>query len=819
MDQKGNMLSKSVKIDHVTKAIQGQIKNEPGPSLQETAFVDNAGHNLAPLHVYVSVNGIPFSTPTKEQAESLKRPLGNSVEHKISGAASQCDHSFITINHYATAMDVYNGVIGETRVTVKDMDDFQVHEITNVQESLSIMRKYNEDIRTVPNTIKVITFKTKRIDHNVEWLTRVSLSKAPKASKYAKPLMKSLTDILLTMSSETPLEMSWLSYQLNDHNPYEMFFATNEQIMRQKILPLSAIPNVRDDSSFELSVQPRHTRYVNAEKQIVHLLVGAANDHRYQEFRMNELEENQFKVFVLPCPHVQDESRCILIVLPEGKGRLLPRNGETCRVVPPTYKPNDSKMTPIKLRSWTQMTTQRTAEAEDAKWDNQATDDSQTETDDILWCSATRLDIDVLRKKPEWQTYLVQQSKTMGTKSLKFAYKLVTSESNIQTAKFKRVSSDKPIKAMCLALNSLKWPLSSPTDIHTQSLDAYRYLLRFEPKTEVNLFEKVPELNSVANGEGPEWLLHEISNMDRPKRQAFATLSKMVGGIKFIPGAAACGKSTLLQNIILCTFFGGTSTEAKHSSRKVLYCVNNNAALDTFAMNLQSKMERLGLGAQAPTIVRLYGMESEVKKIMVTGKPAANSFDHKAAQLELENPQFSETDIFLAFYVILQEEINIRRKKAACPNMSLQEAAVHYHINNKESHEILETHLQKVRSDQSLEREEMNVLKFEIKQLYSDFLFQFEGIVCSTPIAASDYLFRTHFRPDLVLIDEGGRLPELELLVLIAWYPGPWIVVGDKQQLGPFVQKDPTVKNETQSLNPFIKQIGYSSWPVLLTPV
>lgn len=119
--------------------------------------------------------------------------------------------------------------------------------------------------------------------------------------------------------------------------------------------------------------------------------------------------------------------------------------------------------------------------------------------------------------------------------------------------------------------------------------------------------------------------------------------------------------------------------------------------------------------------------------------------------------------------------------------------------------------LQKAETDAEMSKNDVLDLQKETKQLYRDFLGQFQGIVCCTPVAASNYQFRTNFSPHLVLIDEGGRLRELELLILVAWFRGPWVIVGDKHQLGPFVHMDPSARNEVQSNNPFVKQLGYST--------
>lgn len=115
--------------------------------------------------------------------------------------------------------------------------------------------------------------------------------------------------------------------------------------------------------------------------------------------------------------------------------------------------------------------------------------------------------------------------------------------------------------------------------------------------------------------------------------------------------------------------------------------VNNNAGVDTFARNLQSKMSRLELGENAPDIVRLYNMDSEVARMVSKGKnPTPDSFNIDAASQALD--ESTETDCFLAHYVIIRAQLlmhdvrsHVRSQKSACRNMSLQEAAVRYHLD------------------------------------------------------------------------------------------------------------------------------------------
>lgn len=41
-----------------------------------------------------------------------------------------------------------------------------------------------------------------------------------------------------------------------------------------------------------------------------------------------ELRAENWKVAVMPCPHVTDETRCMMIVKPQGKRGLSPQQGE-----------------------------------------------------------------------------------------------------------------------------------------------------------------------------------------------------------------------------------------------------------------------------------------------------------------------------------------------------------------------------------------------------------------------------------------------------------------------------------------------------------
>ncbi|KAK1762933.1 hypothetical protein QBC33DRAFT_573845 [Phialemonium atrogriseum] len=854
-------------------------------NMEATLFTDSAGRNMPTFHAYLSINDEALSSPSKEQAELLKRPLRNSIEHKVSGTAPNFDYSFITITHLATGFGLYNTAVGETRVTIKDIISFDgLVNLDTSDKVLAELKKYQPEVEKVPSAASLIKFTARVADIDVSWLALRELKMNKDGKRIACPQLEKTRSLVSNGDRKDPLSFELLIIcsddatnakvaqfcqlvsLLKDYNtlsdPLAPFF---EKVGSDRYnLPLGQAPTVADDTYPDIGTVAKTTRYVNKRQQLVHQVVGSANEYRLQEFASNNLQATEFQVHLLPCPHVEGEERAIMVVRTEGKGSLLPQNGESCKVsfdnavleqdgepegnneiseqhaeivianllrifrdfedsaadIATNSAPwlrealTEAEVEPI-LRTENEDAVQY-KERFDAFWEAQkskldatalAKEEPKEESENnTLWCSATRLDIPLLHMRQGWQTYLVQSPIAKdGSVETKFAtlaqhdnepweeyFSRAISDDNSCQAFFKRILSDKAVKAEVHAINSLIHPASAyPSRIHPRSLATYNYLVRFESGEEdnVNLLHEIPELGNV-----------EYSSMDDAKLEAFKNLSKTPAGIKFIPGVAACGKSTLLQTIIMSLFYGGcdqatSAAECEPGKKRVIYSANNNAAVDTFAKNLEKHMNKLGL-KKTPDIVRLYSMDSEVASLTKPKQRQPDPFDREGAQDTAK--QFSETDLFLAQYVITRAEMKIHeakqaqsKKKSDCRNMSLQEAAV---------------------KRDPAQRRHAESLKAYVKLLFGDYLAHFSGVVCCTPVAASNYLFRSHFTDvDLVLVDEAGRMRELELLILVAWFGSRLIVVGDMHQLGPFVQTDPKIDNEVQSHNAFVTQLAYAT--------
>jgi hypothetical protein len=196
----------------------------------------------------------------------------------------------------------------------------------------------------------------------------------------------------------------------------------------------------------------------------------------------------------------------------------------------------------------------------------------------------------------------------------------ITYPDNALDVRMKMDVSPKPIKAESLAVNSLHHPASANPPPARRSIEAYQYLMDFTPRNDVvNLVNELPGINAVLAGVGLDHLVNVFRNMNTEMRQAVMNMESTNAGVHFVPGVAGCGKSYLLEFLILCVFYGARETFAAinrqgPSTSKVLYLLDNNIGLEVFYDRLKQTLESLGINAASHfPIIWLYLMEGEVR--------------------------------------------------------------------------------------------------------------------------------------------------------------------------------------------------------------
>jgi hypothetical protein len=344
----------------------------------------------------------------------------------------------------------------------------------------------------------------------------------------------------------------------------------------------------------------------------------------------------------------------------------------------------------------------------------------------------------------------------------------------------------------------------------------------------VDILARLPALGRFAaekskDYDAPVFCQETFRALDSSKKKAFCRLSKVPAGLAFINGVAGSGKSTFFQTIILLLFFALCDKEATvktaiPADKKVLYVVNNNSDVDNFAQEGMNKQTSLHLEHPVP-FLRLYSMESEIGTYMK--KTSAQRDDALAdSNAAAEFCDSFTGEPFLAELAIGQigkdmkaAQEATRAEKARHRGISLESGAAQYFERHRDEFPALAEILQQIQqqTDGVIDQDTRSALKTLIRNLYTTFLGQFSGVIVATPVATSNHLVHGSFKPDIVLVDEAGRLREMSLMISMTWYDAPHIVVGDHLQFGPHLTVEHHVHNALQSENPFAPSITNST--------
>ena len=249
----------------------------------------------------------------------------------------------------------------------------------------------------------------------------------------------------------------------------------------------------------------------------------------------------------------------------------------------------------------------------------------------------------------------------------------------------------------------------------------------------------------------------------------------------------------------------------------MLYVVNNNSAVDNLAQEGMNKQTSLHLEHPVP-FLRLYSMESKIGTYMKKTSAQRDDAlaDSNAAAAFCDN--FTD-EPFLAELAMDQNGKDMKAaqeathaEKARHRGISLESSAAQYFERHRDEFPELAEILQiRQQTDGVIDQDTRSTLKTLIRGLYTTFLGQFSGVIVMTPVAASNYLVHGSFKPDIVLVDEAGRLREMSLMIPMTWYDAPHIVVGDHLQFGPHLTVEHHVHNALQSENPFAPSITNST--------
>ncbi|KAH7005585.1 hypothetical protein EDB82DRAFT_552138 [Fusarium venenatum] len=359
--------------------------------------------------------------------------------------------------------------------------------------------------------------------------------------------------------------------------------------------------------------------------------------------------------------------------------------------------------------------------------------------------------------------------------------------------------SVKPLRVESLAIDALNHTPSVSPPPSPRSLEAYGYLLGFTPLPEpTNLLSELPGIMRIVENKGFKYLADIFKHMDPDMRMAICNMRNTNAGLHFIPGVAGSGKPYLLEFMILYMFYGIHDTvdainQQGSLKAKFMYVLDNNVGLEAFYNRLKQRLDNLGIETSSHfQVMRLYSVNREISSASNRGIPANGQLDKLEAEQELSAlmDQFIPQTTVTRISIQTQETRDgLREAKYRHNNDgSLCSVALEYLSQKPERFGALNEFLARIQHGEQLEKEYVSILKAWIKELFVQYLLQFEGVVLSITTAAADFQFRSHFDLELVLIDEAFTMGELVTLVPIALFnPKGWVITGDVNQRGPSI--------------------------------
>ncbi|KAI8306908.1 hypothetical protein K4K61_004010 [Colletotrichum sp. SAR11_59] len=769
-----------------------------------------------------------------------------------------------------------NTCVGEALVYFEQMEQFEVVDLSRDDSNVAL-REHNPRAVAMSELIR-ISISTSGVTMNVSDNQQRSVTNFDKAyNKSSMILTKDLAALKEVFASdhvqmELLVEKPILQGGENlrdvlsdvfqtaldaDKNPEERpldrWFPKSP---RTHDMPLGNVPRPNGGLPSEIPSQAALVRFRNEDQYNVTHIVGAANAAFSEQAAASEVVSSELDALVIPLQHSKGHSQFIVVVLPKGADIYLPSLGEACHIRLPSVKTIQSVGTADVDQAVASLVaiTRDFADYDDEEFIPIIRDHVQgvmhgSFEDTVINSLRLHSDISPEEHDRPIREFILQHRDTLiiqdadspisdeviwfPAESLNESSTMTSYMESIVDAQkgfkacIRRSTSDKTIRAVIHAINALHNPASASTPIGEQNLAAYRFIQAFQrdettPSVDLHaLYPVLGELSRLENTETcPEKIQAKYTSLDEAKKAILSKLVDLPAGLIFIPGVAGSGKTEFIKFFqAACTF----STETPKAVR-TLYIAPNNQVVDDMAKKFQEYFDDWGLEG-APTIMRLYGLEFEVKSLARTIAPSTQPrheyFDIAQAEESIQTmQQTSDSDadgadpayIFLAAYQFQKLGVDFHKEKQSrskrnriTKNVTAEAAAVSYYEKHVDRYPDLRNFLDIGERDGGLEADQLREVRGLIKVVFHDMLADFDGIICTTPVVAANTTVR-RFQAEFVFTDEAGRQSELSSLISVAHYnPRAWFFLGDPEQLKPYLSE---AAKATE--NPFTPQLQVS---------
>lgn len=306
--------------------------------------------------VYLSIDNVSFTKPKlKGRAQRLFRPGSGALDHPLHAEVVIGDYSFLTLKHSAFGIDLPDAYLGETVILMKDMENVSVKSLATEAEVMPLTTKHNSSATDyLVKGAVVITFDATKVDHNINSMGKASIfnEDAQRVKKDMEALSGALIDnkkpkhfeMILVQANNTEFgeqaktATAWerairhVKSMSAKIDPLDFWLQHHPEVKTTGNLKSSLIPFIPDLSSGwpDFEPFPRHTRYASKHQLALLHLMGNKLEYSMQTTRIKELRAQSFDAVFLP--FTGDHTQALMIVKPEGRGHLLPIDGEACLV-------------------------------------------------------------------------------------------------------------------------------------------------------------------------------------------------------------------------------------------------------------------------------------------------------------------------------------------------------------------------------------------------------------------------------------------------------------------------------------------------------
>lgn len=371
-------------------------------------------------------------------------------------------------------------------------------------------------------------------------------------------------------------------------------------------------------------------------------------------------------------------------------------------------------------------------------------------------------------------------------------------------------NAESPFEVLKNGLNDLRPPAEdsakgphvsdSAKEVHVSQwgISTLKYVLGFDPADADNtshsptLGEKFPWMTWVLNTTDRKrvhsGLLKMYDDLDKDQKPLYAALlGQAVQRLRFVNGAPGSGKTHLMRFVMLMAQYGD---KTKVQPAKFLYVGPQNHHVNDMAEKLGKATTALGL---PPSVVRLTNVFLEKMRVRsnLTDPEFIRAYLERVSASNAPGTGVSNIQSDMSSLSVSDDTTVTKSQPGRVEELSVQQGMLRYlDANNTGSCADLHRHLESREQYRQLDNMEKwnQMLDSLIEGLFSGYLGQLTGCVCSTPFQGSVVEFSKNYRPDVIFVDEGSRVSEGELMMVFRNFdPVLAAVFGDVNQLPVYV--------------------------------